>query len=297
MSIDSSSLDALVDANELETLRLSSSGRCVTVQLHRPKRRNAVNSAMVRELRNVFCALDAQSKRNIVVIRGAGGHFCAGGDIQDMSSVGGSDADEGEPPSDFPNDPVARHNRQFGHLLEQIAHSSCVVVAVLEGTVLGGGFGLACVSDIAITLANSKFGMPETSLGIPPAQIAPFVVQRVGLTHARSLALTARRFDGTVAHQLGVATHLCDDTNALATTLEEVLGQICRCAPGASAVTKQLMIGSARRPLADMLDEGARRFSEAIAGTEAMEGFTAFISKSKPPWAVSNDNADGGGSK
>jgi isohexenylglutaconyl-CoA hydratase len=74
-----------------------------------------------------------------------------------------------------------------------------VVIVVLQGAVLGGGFGLACVSDIAMADHQAQFGLPETSLGLLPAQIAPFVVKRIGLTQARRLALTAARFDGTGA--------------------------------------------------------------------------------------------------
>ena len=82
-------------------------------------------------------------------------------------------------------------NRAFGTLLQEVQAVPQVVIVVLQGAVLGGGFGLACVSDIAIADHQAQFGLPETSLGLLPAQIAPFVVKRIGLTQARRLALTA----------------------------------------------------------------------------------------------------------
>ena len=80
----------------------------------------------------------------------------------------------------------------------------------LTGAVMGGGFGLACVSDVAIAAGDAKFGLPETGLGVIPAQIAPFVVQRIGLTRARRIALTGQRFDGHHALTLGVVHEVAD---------------------------------------------------------------------------------------
>ncbi|MCZ4149781.1 enoyl-CoA hydratase, partial [Escherichia coli] len=100
-------------------------------------------------------------------------------------------------------------------LLEEAQAAPQLLVALVEGAVLGGGFGLACVSDVAIAAADAQFGLPETSLGILPAQIAPFVVRRIGLTQARRLALTAARFDGREALRLGLV-HFCEaDADAL----------------------------------------------------------------------------------
>ncbi|HCP21930.1 MAG TPA: enoyl-CoA hydratase, partial [Marinobacter hydrocarbonoclasticus] len=86
-------------------------------------------------------------------------------------------------------DPFYKLNRAFGQMIQQVNESSKVVIAITEGAVMGGGFGLACVSDLAIAGPTAKFGMPETTLGVIPAQIAPFVVERIGLTQARRLAL------------------------------------------------------------------------------------------------------------
>ena len=95
-------------------------------------------------------------------------------------------------------------NRAFGRVITQADALPQVVITVLEGAVLGGGFGLACISDVAIAAKSAQFGLPETSLGVIPAQIAPFVVKRIGLTQARRLALLGERFDGAEAVRLGV---------------------------------------------------------------------------------------------
>ena len=176
---------------------------------------------MVNELHAVLAQLDGRTRA--VVISGAGGHFCAGADVKDLVNAGNQ---------------LQALNRAFGTLLQAVEAVPQVVIVVLQGAVLGGGFGLACVSDIALADHQAQFGLPETSLGLLPAQIAPFVVKRIGLTQARRLALTAARFDGVEAQRLGVVHFTERDPQALAERLDEVLGQVLRCAPGANERTR-----------------------------------------------------------
>ena len=178
---------------ECQTLLLSLEAGVLHITLNRPDSRNAMSLAMVGELRAVLAAVDDDLDVRAIVLCGAGGHFCAGGDIKDMANARASGSDA-----------YRALNRAFGSLLEQAQHAPQVLIAVLQGAVLGGGFGLACVADIAICHQDAKFGLPETTLGILPAQIAPFVVGRIGLTQARRLALTAARFNGSEAERLGL---------------------------------------------------------------------------------------------
>jgi isohexenylglutaconyl-CoA hydratase len=150
---------------------------------------------------------------------------------------------------------------------------------------MGGGFGIVCASDVALASRDARFGLPETGLGLIPAQIAPFVVQRVGLTHARRLMVTGARLSGEEAAKLGVVHELCDDSAALDATLERVLGQIRRCAPQANAATKKLVLGAPGRPLDAVLDEAALVFADASLSEEAREGAQAFVQKRLPKWA------------
>ena len=176
-------------------------------------------------------------------------------------------------------------NRAFGALLQEVQHAPQVVITVLQGAVLGGGLGLACVSDIALADYLAQFGLPETSLGLLPAQIAPFVVQRIGLTQARRLALTAARFDGIQARRMGLVHFVEHDPQTLAERLDEVLAHVLCCAPGANAATKKLLLASAGQPSDALLDQAAQWFSEAVTGAEGVEGTLAFVQKRKPGWA------------
>ncbi|WP_458723966.1 enoyl-CoA hydratase/isomerase family protein [Pseudomonas brenneri] len=241
------------------------------ITLNRPQSRNAMSLQMVSELRTVLADVARDEHVRALVISGAGGHFCAGGDVKDMSRASSREG-------------LRDLNRVFGALLQEVQALPQVVIVVLQGAVLGGGFGLACVSDIAIADHQAQFGLPETSLGVLPAQIAPFVVQRIGLTQARRLALTAARFDGVEAQRLGVVHFVEHDPQGLAQRLDEVLGQVLRCAPRANARTKALLLQSLDQPLELLLDQAADWFAEAVTGEEGIEGTRAFVEKRKARW-------------
>lgn len=248
------------------------------ITLNRPDARNAMTLEMVQELIEAFAAVAEDPDVRAVVIRGTAGNFCAGGDIKDLSR-------EGNAAGESDDDALYTLNRKFGHMITQVNAAPQVVITLLEGAVLGGGFGLACVSDIAIADSGAQFGMPETTLGIPPAQIAPFVVARVGLTQARRLILTAARFDGDEACALGVVHFTTTSSEEMESVTEHQLQQIMRCAPAANRVTKNLILSVGRVEHEQLLDSAAGDFAAAVRGEEGREGMRAFIEKRPARWA------------
>jgi isohexenylglutaconyl-CoA hydratase len=269
-----------VDSTTLEVRQTRS---VLEVILARPAARNALNAAMVAELDQVFAGAAADGSLRTVVLRGKGGHFCAGADIKELAAARAAPAGEG--------DPQAVTNRAVGTLLDRVEASPQVVVAVCEGAVLGGGLGLACAADVVLVEADAEMGLPEVTLGLPPAQIARFLAARVGPSQARRLALTGARWRGRDAVALGVA-HACHQgTPALEAGLAELLAQIARCAPGAIAATKELLraIAGTEAGAPALADRAARLFAAAARGEEAAEGTRAFLGKRRPGW----DDGDG----
>lgn len=262
---------------ETKTLALSRDRSVLTVTLNRPEARNAMSLVMVRELEAVFAAVAGDRTLRTLVVRGAGGHFCAGGDVKDMAAARMAEPKDGE-------DPIAEVNRAFGRMLERAEVVPQALVTVCEGAVLGGGFGLACVSDVTLTEAGAEFGLPETGLGLPPAQIAPFLVKRLGLSQTRRLAVTGGRFDGHEALRIGLAHECYEGKAALEDGLAALLLRIARCAPGAIAVTKEIVLAVGSKPMRELLDDGSRSFAAAVRGPEGMEGTMAFVQKRKPAW-------------
>ncbi len=268
-----------MSVGELHTLAVRADGPVLHVTLNRPDARNAMSAAMVEELMEVFEDADRSSEVRVVVLRGAGGHFCAGGDVKDMAAP---------PPTSDGTDPVAALNRRFGTLLQTVDGCSKAVVAVCEGAVMGGGFGLACVSDVTLVVQGARFRLPETSLGIIPAQIAPFVKPRIGSSHARRLAVTGETLDAREAVSLHLAHQHCASAEEADQRLEQVLGRILRCEPEAVAATKDLVARAGSEPTDELLDEAAHTFSTFATSERAQAGFMAFLSKQPAPWVPSN---------
>jgi isohexenylglutaconyl-CoA hydratase len=158
------------------------------------------------------------------------------------------------------------------------------VIAAVEGTVMGGGFGLACVADVTIAADNAVFRLPETSLGVVPAQIGPFLVERLGYAEAKRLAVTGGRLNAQEALALRLV-HETHASGALDHAVARVVGEILQCAPGAVAATKALIAKARHHAPASLVREAAEVFSRAALGPEGLEGTTAFLGKRKPAWA------------
>lgn len=250
------------------------------IWLNKPEVRNALTAEITGELATVLDAVRNDRSIRTLVLRGKGGVFCAGGDIKGFKSGMQGPADAAA---------IARGNRSFGDLMIKLNEQPQVVVMLVEGGAVGGGLGLACVGDVTIVEKETRFQLSETSLGIPPAQIAPFVVERVGLTQARRLMLTGARFKGEEAVRLGIGHFLADGAGELERLCQDVLAQAANCAPGANAVTKAIVFESLRRPRAEALDFAAEGFTRCMLSEEGREGVAAFIEKRKARWAVSGD--------
>jgi isohexenylglutaconyl-CoA hydratase len=263
--------------NRLNTLLVRHESPVLHLTLNRPELRNAMSLAMVLELREVLAAAEADGRTRVIVLRGAGGHFCAGADLKDMA---GARARIAEDP-----DAVLKVNAAFGELCVAFANTGLALVAVLEGTVMGGGLGLACVADVALAGTSAVFRLPETSLGVVPAQIAPFLVERLGYSEARRLAVTGGRLDASAALDLRLV-HAVHASGALDNALAAVVHEILQCAPGAVAATKELMAKARFHAPATLVHEAAEVFAKAALGPEGLEGTTAFLHKRKASWAT-----------
>ena len=261
------------------------SGPVLHITLKRPESRNAMSLQMVAELQQALRLAEASAGQpdavRVVVLRGAGGHFCAGADLKDMA---GARMRSMQRASGAP-DPIAEVNAEFGRLCAAYADTPLAVVAVLEGTVMGGGFGLACVADVALASDTATFRLPETSLGVVPAQIAPFLVERLGYSQAKRLAVTGGRLDAAAALALGLV-HEVTNTDGLQAALDKVLTDILACAPGALAATKSLMRRARFAPASDLVQDAAAIFAHSAQGAEGIEGMSAFIQKRKPNWTL-----------
>ena len=259
-----------------ETLIVECDGPVLKVTMNRPEARNALSPTMVRELTQAFEQARDDAGIRVVVLMGAGGTFCAGGDLKGMES---SDAARGGS-----KDSTAASNRRFGTLLEMADALPKAVIALIEGAAMGGGVGLVAISDWAIAEKGTQIGTPEVTVGLVPAQIAPFVVARIGYTQARRLATYGLRLDAEAALRIGLVHEIAENHGELMVKGAAAINQVLRCSPEAVAETKQLVRASVREPLGSTLDAASHVFAASLAG-DAREGIRAFIEKRKPAWA------------
>jgi isohexenylglutaconyl-CoA hydratase len=258
-------------------ITLAREGAVSRLTLNRPERRNAITQKMMLELEDAFRQVGADKTCRVLVLRGAGGHFSAGGDIADM-------ADMPPMPASGAIDPMIAHYRQFGHALEVLNTLPQPVIAVIEGAAVGGGFGMACCSDIVILHENAKFGLPEPKAGFIPSQILPFIVRRIGEGATRDLALTARVIDGAEAHRLGVGRYLCANTADLNRTLKAAIDDVLKLEPEALAVVKRLVLSTAASDDKTVLDDAAQSIVQLLRRPQASEGMKSFMEKTIPSW-------------
>lgn len=251
------------------------------ITLNRPQVRNAMSLEMVGELHAALTSAESNPEVRVVVLRGTQGHFCAGADLKDMAQARmrlmQGEAKDGK-------DPIAELNAAFGELCLAYARTGLPVVTVLEGSVMGGGFGLACVSDVCLAASSTVFKLPETSLGVIPAQIAPFLIERLGYAEAKRLAVTGGKIDAQEALAIRLVHQVLDSEQALQAALDQVVQDIMACAPQALATTKALMAKARFEPPQHLIGHAAQLFSKAAQSAEGLEGLTSFVEKRKPNW-------------
>ena len=264
-----------VELADFKTLALRRDGGVLHVTLDRPEVRNAMSMAMVRELRVVLAQAEMRCETRVIVLRGAGGHFCAGADLSDMAAA--RMKLQGDPQA------LVQTNAAFGELCVAYADTGIATVAVVEGSCMGGGFGLACVADVALATDSATFRLPETSLGVVPAQIGPFLVERLGYAEAKRLAVTGGKLNAQEALALRLV-HQVHAADAIDAALARVLSGILQCAPGAVAATKALIAKARFQSPAALVQHAAQVFSQAALGPEGVEGTTAFLQKRKATW-------------
>jgi methylglutaconyl-CoA hydratase len=254
------------------TVHYSSSNKIATITLRRPEVHNAFNAQLIQDLTSAFTALASNEQLHGVVLAAEGQSFSAGADIQMMKEA-----------ISFSTEENRQDALRLATLLDTIYTFPCPVVARVHGAAIGGGIGLVAACDIAIASEHTRFAFSEVKLGLAPAVIAPYVVRKVGETHARALFVTGKRFAATHAQTIGLV-HAVVPPEHLDETLQDTLQELESSAPQAIRSCKSLSLA-----IGNMNDEDARSYtSELIArlrvSEEGQEGLSAFLEKRQPSW-------------
>jgi isohexenylglutaconyl-CoA hydratase len=257
-------------------LRVQQTGRRLTLTLDDARRQNALSVEMIESIDHALEG--APHDLAALVIQGANGVFSAGADLKSLAEALAKPLACGE------TDALQTLNAAGGRFFARFAALPFMTIAIVDGAAVGGGMGLAAASDVVIATPRARFALTETSLGIPPAQIAPYLAHRLGERVARRLAMTGARIEGREAETLGLADFYCGSDAERDAKLEALLQSVERCASCANAETKRLFrLNRSTTPEA-YIDAAAKSFAEALRGPEGREGVAAFLAKRAPAW-------------
>ena len=260
---------------DTNTIDLERDGGWLTIWFNQPEKRNALTDELRDEVLSVFKAIyDDRSIRG-VTLRGRGGVFCAGGDMKQFRSDFQTSASLED---------IRVMSRDAAAIMDAVSTAPQVTVVLIEGAAMAGGFGLMCCADVAIAEASAKFAMTETHIGLSPAQIAPFVIQKIGLSTARRLMLTGERHTGETASGLGLVDFVGADVSELQTIERDIRSRVLKGAPEAIASTKALIRDIQGLPRAEVIEAAADLFARQMKGEEARDGVASFFEKRPARW-------------
>ena len=260
--------------------RIGPRGEVARVTLNRPEVHNAFNASVIAELRSTFAGIarEAASDLRAVVLAGAGPSFCAGADVAWMRAAMSLDVEGNE------QDAMA-----MADMFETIDTCPAPVIARVHGAALGGGMGLCAVADIVIAEAGTRFGFTETRMGILPAVISPFVIAKIGETHARSLFPGGRRFDAIRAQRIGLVHEVVEGDAALDQAVDAAVADLLAAGPTAARAAKAIVREVRGLGHGSSKWHTARVIARQRVSEEAQEGFRAFNDKRRPDWQPDTD--------
>lgn len=258
------------------TLLVELNDGVLTITLNRPEVHNAFNDELIAEAIDLFSSIDAEAVR-AVVLQGTGKNFCAGADLNWMSRMVA-----------YTREQNVSDSSKLAKMFALMNECPVPLVGRIHGAAIGGGVGLVSVCDIVIAQRETQFGLSEVKLGILPAVISPYVISKIGASHARALFLTGERFAAERAAQIGLVHRVVDTKEELDGAVYEMVTQIKTSGPEAVRECKKLIAYVASHELADAIPYtidaiAARRVSE-----EGQTGMQAFLRKELAPWILKN---------
>jgi methylglutaconyl-CoA hydratase len=253
-------------------LRRTEEGPVATVILARPDAHNALNADLIDELTRCFEELAEDQETRVVMLAGEGRSFCAGADIGYMRETAALSYEEN-----------LEDARRLAIMYWTIDECPKPVVAKVQGVAMGGGAGLLAVADVVVADSEARFAFSEIKLGIAPATISPFVVRKIGVSHARSLFLTGERFGAERAREIDLV-HRVVSKDGLDEAVEGKVAELLRGGPVAQATLKGLLRRLETTEPMEAPGLTARVISELRTGEEGQEGLAAFLEKREPLW-------------
>ena len=241
--------------------------KIATITMRRPEVHNAFNKQLIQDLMTAFTDLLTDTQLHAVVLTGDGPSFSAGADLNMMreSAV-------------FTHEQNMDDALRLADLFDTINNFPCPVVARVNGTAMGGGLGLIAVCDIVIAVESARLAFSEVKLGIAPAVISPYVVRKIGETHARVLFVTGERFTSMYAHQIGLV-HIVTKPEDLDAAVSKTVSELLSGGPQAIRACKALALNVGQMDRDSARTYTAETIAELRVSAEAQERLRAFLER------------------
>lgn len=257
-----------------ETLSIEEKDYILHVGLNRPQCRNAFNPKMIEELNHFFSEAE-QSSARAIYLYGQGKAFCAGADLHWMKST-----------KDFTEEENIQDALQLFNMFKSALSCPLPVIGHFHKYVMGGAIGLAAICDIALAETDTQFCFSEVLLGLAPAVISPFVLNKMQKSFVRQYALTGERFSETIAKQSGLV-QFCGTKSEVQDYAKILFAQFKKAEPNAVKKTKKLLQQiQNNNQLEDIKYEAARVIASLRISDEGQEGLAAFFDQSIPSWKI-----------
>jgi methylglutaconyl-CoA hydratase len=247
-------------------------GGILTITLNRPDVHNPFDDRMIAELTDAFSKVNSNPAAAAVIVTGAGKSFCAGADLNWMKRMGQYSPSEN-----------AHDATQLSRMFQALEDIEVPVIAKVNGAALGGGAGLACACDFAIASTKAKIGFTEVKLGLIPAVISPYVIDRVGTKRAAQLFMTGAKLDADMARMLGLFDDLAGPEE-LDEVVSGLVKEIMSGGPSAVRECKRLARAGAGMERAKFKEHCIDAIARVRASPEGREGVGAFLEKREPKW-------------
>lgn len=242
-------------------------GAVRVVTLNRPERKNAIDLPLRHRLADVLEAADADPAVRSIVLTGAGGAFCSGGDISTMQRA--------------PRHETIDRARAAQRVIRAIWTTPKPVVAAVEGPAYGAGAALALACDRVVAAADATFATTFTGVGLAGDMgIFASLPARIGAPRARQMLMLGTRVTGEEAMAIGLVDAVADAGQALDLALADA-GRLAAGPPLALGVIKQMLAGEPRDPLA-VLELEVRNQTRLWDTDDFAEGVAAFAEKRRP---------------
>ncbi|MCB9061753.1 MAG: enoyl-CoA hydratase/isomerase family protein [Halobacteriovoraceae bacterium] len=254
----------------------------VTISLNRPEIHNAFNSEMIGQLIKVFKDIETNKEVRAVVLTGNGKSFCAGADLNWMSEM-----------IHFSQEENLIDSLKLANLFKQINHCPVPIIGKINGSALGGGVGLCAVCDYVVAIENASFGFTEVKLGLIPAVISPYVISKIGESNARNLFLSGKRFNTTLAKQIGLIHEVASSDTDLNNFVNEYIKEVLSSGPEAVKSAKSLIksVINIRHDGEEALNQFTSEFIAKVrTRNEGQEGMKALLEKRRPNWRSSDES-------